>query len=76
MLDANTNTNYTATLSYTRKSDGTAIDSGTESTSVQSANSNGVTNSGTYPTDGSQGISINSQNNFTIKLSQDISNFS
>lgn len=69
-------TNYTATFSYTTKADGSSATDGGQTLVQQANDANGVTNAGTYPTDGVKGISINSRNNFTISLSQDISNFS
>ncbi len=57
----------TATFAYTKKSDGTSATAGT-TTQVQSKDTNGFTNAGTYPTDGNRGISINSANNFSISF--------
>jgi hypothetical protein len=68
----------TATFSYTKKIDGSSANGGT-STQVQLAGANGnpagFTNAGTYPTDGFQGISINSSNNFSISFNNPLAAF-
>jgi hypothetical protein len=70
--------NTIATFSYTQK---TPTDPnnpgvpGTATTSVQKANGAGFTNAGTYPTDGLYGISINSENNFSISFSNSLAAF-
>jgi hypothetical protein len=61
----------TATYSYTKKSDGSA-----STAVVQKADSAGLTNAGTFPTDGIQGVSINSANNFKIKFASPLAAFS
>jgi hypothetical protein len=63
-----------ATFSYTKKSDGSSANGGS-TTQVQLADSAGNTNSGTYPTDGVRGISINSANNFSISFSNPLAAF-
>jgi hypothetical protein len=65
----------TATYSYTKKSDGSSAGA-SETVAVQKANSAGLTNAGTFPTDGVQGISINSANNFKIKFANPLAAFS
>jgi hypothetical protein len=68
----------TATFSYTQKNPTDPNNPGvpvTASTSVQKADSFGFTNSGTYPTDGLYGISINSANNFSISFSNSLAAF-
>jgi hypothetical protein len=61
----------TATYSYTKKTDGSSVGA-----TVQKADANGLTNAGTFPTDGIQGISINSANNFKIKFASPLAAFS
>jgi hypothetical protein len=62
----------TAKFSY-KKSDGSSASSTTSpTTQVQQAGSDGLTNAGTYPTDGSRGISINSTNKFSISFADTI----
>jgi hypothetical protein len=65
----------TATYSYTKKSDGSSAGASGVAT-VQKANAAGLTNAGTFPTDGIQGISINSANNFKIKFASPLAAFS
>jgi hypothetical protein len=69
----------TATFSYTQKNLTDPTKPGvlpvTDTTSVQKADSFGFTNSGTYPTDGLYGISINSANNFSISFSNSLAAF-
>ncbi len=75
-----------ATFQYTTKASrvggvGGAEGSGTtavtgSTAAVQQKDSNGLTNSGTYPTDGSRGISINSANDFSISFANTIAAFS
>jgi hypothetical protein len=65
----------TATYSYTKKSDGTSAGA-SETVAVQKADAAGLTNAGTFPTDGVQGISINSANNFKIKFASPLAAFS
>jgi hypothetical protein len=70
--------NTTATFSYTQKNPTDPNNPGvpgTTTTSVQKANSAGFTNAGTYPTDGMYGISINSENNFSISFSNSLAAF-
>jgi hypothetical protein len=71
--------NTTATFSYTQKNPTDPNNPGvpgTATTSVQKANgTTGFTNSGTYPTDGIYGISINSENNFSISFSNSLAAF-
>lgn len=62
------------TLSY-KNSDGTSVTGGA-STKVQKANGNGLTNAGTFPTEGERGISINSMNRFEVLLDEAIAAFS
>jgi hypothetical protein len=58
-----------------KKIDGTSASSATSpSTQVQQADSIGLTNSGTYPTNGLRGISINSTNNFSISFTDTAGN--
>jgi hypothetical protein len=64
----------TATFSYTKKSDGSSANGGA-TTQIQQADASGNTNSGTYPTDGVRGISINSSNNFSISFSNPLGAF-
>ncbi len=65
-----------ATYSYRKKSDGSSAGTG-NTASVQKANATtGMTNSGTYPTDGVQGISINSANTFKINFASPLAAFS
>jgi hypothetical protein len=61
----------TATYSYTKKTDSTP-----STAVVQKADPNGLTNAGTFPTDGIRGISINSANNFKIRFASPLSAFS
>jgi hypothetical protein len=61
----------TGTPRYTLKS--TGVDVGLP---VRQADGNGFTNSGTFPTEGTKGISINSANNFAINFSQALQAFS
>jgi hypothetical protein len=67
-----------ANFSYTKKLGGASANGG-DTTKVQrkaaSGANKGFTNSGTYPTDGSQGISINSENNFSISFSNTLAAF-
>jgi hypothetical protein len=65
----------TATYSYTKKSDGSSAGASGVAT-VQKVDANGLTNAGTFPTDGIQGISINSANNFKIKFASPLAAFS
>ncbi len=62
------------TLSY-KNSDGTSATGGA-STKVQKADGNGLTNSGTFPTEGDRGISINSTKRFEVLLDEAIAAFS
>ncbi len=66
----------TATFSYTKKSDNSSATTSNASTRVQTADADGFTNSGTYPTQGGRSISINSANNFSISFSQKLAAFS
>jgi hypothetical protein len=61
----------TGTFINTVKSTGTAA-----SLIVRKADSAGLTNSGTYPTEGKNGISINSANNVAIRFSSPLQAFS
>ena len=62
-----------ANFSYLKPDNSSATGGGT--TKVQLANSSGMTNSGTYPTDGEKGISINSSNQFSIDFSAPLAAF-
>jgi hypothetical protein len=66
----------TATFLYTKKSDNNTATTTGASTRVQTVDADGFTNSGTYPTQGVRGISINSANNFSISFSQKLAAFS
>lgn len=63
----------TADFSYLKPDNSSAT--GGSTTKVQLANSSGMTNSGTYPTDGEKGISINSSNQFSIDFSAPLAAF-
>jgi hypothetical protein len=65
----------TATYSYTKKTDGSSAGSSGVA-AVQKADAAGLTNSGTFPTDGVRGISINSANNFKIQFGSPLAAFS
>lgn len=72
----------TAIFSYTTKAtpgNPSIPVAGTSTTSVQQAAASGAsagfTNSGTYPTDGTRGISINSTNNFSISFNNTLAAF-
>ena len=65
-----------ATFSYLKKSDGTSATTSGASTKVQKADANGLTNAGTFPTNGEKGISINSSNHFGLNFSQSLAAFS
>ncbi len=71
----------TSDFIYTTDAAGTISAGATNVVSVQKANSAqqvnpGMTNSGTFPTDGKQGISINSTNFFKIKFGSSLAAFS
>ncbi len=62
---------------YTTDSAGTISAGTTDAVSVQKANATtGMTNAGTFPTNGTQGISINSDNFFKIKFGSPLAAFS
>jgi hypothetical protein len=61
---------------YTTDEAGTTSAGSGVAASVQKANATGMTNSGTFPTEGKQGISINSDNFFKIKFVSPLAAFS
>lgn len=63
----------TTSFRYLKPDNSSATGGGT--TKVQIADSSGMTNSGTYPTDGRRGISINSSNQFFIDFSAPLAAF-
>ncbi len=65
----------TATFSYKTKTNPTVSASGDVQKAAASGASQGFTNSGTYPTDGVKGISINSMNNFSISFDKSLAAF-
>jgi hypothetical protein len=66
----------TATFSYKTKTNPAVSASGDVQKAAASGASQGFTNSGTYPTDGVKGISINSANNFSISFNNSLAAFS
>jgi hypothetical protein len=67
----------TSDFVYTTDAAGTTSVGSGATASVQKANAtSGLTNSGTFPTDGKQGISINSTNFFKIKFGNPLAAFS
>ncbi len=64
----------TANFSYKKKSDGSS-GTGTVQKATASGANKGFTNSGTYPTDGVQGISINSDSTLSISFSNPLAAF-
>lgn len=65
----------TANFSYTRKTGITPLTTKVEKADTTYGLFGGVTGNGTYPTDGNQGLSINSANNFSISFTSPLRAF-